>query len=234
MGRLVIVILCCTVCAVPHTHAQTTWDLSRDLGSASSQVSFNQGSNQTWYLMESATRSHDPSQYLFLTKYLAPCQSAVTGDTVTGLGCWHGTEANYLTQHLKTEAGFNFTNQTLDFKDYEGFTGYLAHSLLITANWERFVIVAWRSPIGGVVNLKGAFGWRNEYNADNVLWYLDKGATTVKSGDLSPWQPRGSLNLSGLKVQKGEVLYFIIDDPNYEDCYCAKPVDLRVTITRVQ
>src|ERR1700690_3186564 len=86
MKKLAITIFCCALFASPRVYAQTTWDLSQDLGGASNQISFNEGSNQTWYLMESTTRVHDPTGYVFLTQYQATCQSAVTGDTVTGLG----------------------------------------------------------------------------------------------------------------------------------------------------
>jgi hypothetical protein len=232
MKKLSIAVFCCALLATPRIYAQTTWDLSRDLGGASNQISFNEGSNQTWYLMESATRTHDPSGYLFLTQYLAPCQSAVTGDTVTGLGCWHGTEAHHVSQGLKTEIAFNFTNQTLDAQ-VDGYPGYLPHSLLMTPTWERYVIVAWRSPISGTVNLQGAFGWRNFFMANEVNWSLDKGSTTLKSGLLWGAQPRGNFTLSGLSIKQGEVPYFI-DNFNFEDCFCAEPVDLRATITQVE
>jgi hypothetical protein len=235
MRKLAVAIFCCALISVPRMCAQiTTWDLSQDLGGASSQISFHEGANQTWYLMESATRTHDPTGYRFLTQYLAPCQSTITGDTVTGLGCWQGTEAKKETVHQKTEAAFNFTDKTLDSQGDNGYPGYLPHSLLINPTWDRYVIVAWRSPITGVVNMKGAFGWRNFFMANEVQWSLDKGSTTLKSGTLWGAQPRGNLTLSGLTVNKGEVLYFIVDSANFEDCYCATPVDLRVSITQVR
>jgi len=232
MKKFAIAFFCCALFVAARASAQTTWDLSTDLGGASNQISFNQGSNQTWYLMESATRVHDSTGYLFLTQYQAPCQSTVTGDTVTGLGCWHGTEA-HLPTSLKTEVAFNFTDQTLD-SQVNGYPGYLPHSLLMTATWDRYAIVAWHSPITGVVDMQGNFGWRNFFISDAVLWSLDKGSTTLKSGMLWGPQPRGSLTLSGLAVKTGEVLYFIVDFPNSELCYCAEPVDLRVSILQVQ
>ena len=67
MRKLAIVIFCCAVLAVPRMSAQTTWDLSRDLVAASNQISFNQGANQVWFFMESASTAHDPMLYRFLT-----------------------------------------------------------------------------------------------------------------------------------------------------------------------
>jgi len=233
MKKFAIAVFCCALFAIPRAIAQTTWDLSTDLGETSNQISLNERSNQTWYLMESATRVHDPAGYLFLTQYQTPCQSTVTGDTVTGLGCWHGTEARHAGSGLKTEAAFNFTDQTLD-SQVDGYPGYLPHSLLLTPTWERYVIVAWHSPITGVVDLQGNFGWRNFFMAVEVNWSLDKGNTTLKSGMVWGAQPRGSLKLSGLAIKKGEVLYFIVDDFNPEDCFSAEPVDLRVSIRQVQ
>jgi hypothetical protein len=134
---------------------------------------------------------------------------------------------------VKTEVAFNFTDQTLD-SQVDGYPGYLPHSLLMTPTWERYVIVAWHSPITGVVDMQGNFGWRNTFMANEVNWSLDKGSTTLKSGLLWGAQPRGSLNLSGLAIHKGDVLYFIVDNFNFEDCFCALPVDLRVSIMQVQ
>jgi hypothetical protein len=234
MRKLAVAIFCCALLASPRASAQTTWSLSQDLGNASNQISFNEGSNQVWYFMESDSRMHDPTLYRFLSKYLAPCVSTNTGDTVSGLGCWQGTESHIETLHLTTEVAWNFTNTTLDNQGLESFGGYLPQTMLITATWDRYAMVAWRSPITGFVTVNGIFGWRNLYKADEVDWFVDKGNQTLKSGVLWGSQPRGLAKLSRLAITQGEVLYFIVDDINFDSNYSANPVDLRLSITQVQ
>ena len=212
--------------------AQTTWNLAKDLGQASNEISFNQGSNQTWYFMESASLVHDPTLYRFLTQYLGPCQSSASGDTVNGIGCWHGTKSNMGDVHLATEVAFNFTNELLDANG-ETFAGYQPRAALLTATWERFAIVAWRSPITGVVRVDGEFGYRS-FKADGVNWYVDKGSTTVTSGHLFGGDCCGPVKIGRLPIQKGEVLYFIANDLNTDDNFSANPLDFRMAITQVQ
>ncbi len=98
------------------------------------------------------------------------------------------------------------------------------------------MIVAWRSPITGggehegCIWLEKLLQWQT-----SVQWSLDKGSTTLKSGTL--WPGRSAAATSRCRVSlvhKGEVLYFIVDSANFEDCYCATPVDLRVSITQVR
>jgi hypothetical protein len=215
----------------PAIWAQTTWNLAKDLGQTSNQISFNQGSNQTWYFMESATLVHDPTLYRFLSQYLGPCQSSASGDTVNGVGCWHGTKSNMGDVHLATEIAFNFTNELLDVTD-ETFAGYQPRASLITATWERFAIIAWRSPITGAVRVDGEFGFRS-FKADGVNWYVDKGSTTVTSGHLFGGDCCGPVKIGRLPIRQGEVLYFIVDDLNTDDNFSANPVDFRMAITQV-
>ena len=39
----------------------SVWDLAKDVGVSSNQISFNQGSNDVWYFMESHTIAHNPT-----------------------------------------------------------------------------------------------------------------------------------------------------------------------------
>ncbi|HZQ66996.1 MAG TPA: hypothetical protein VFA68_00645 [Terriglobales bacterium] len=232
MKILILAAFCFAPMLGPFAHAQATWDLAKDLGQTSNQISFNQGSSQTWYFMESATRAHDPTQYRFMSQYLAPCQSSGSGDLVNGVGCWHGTESRFLDLRLTPEIAFNFTNSLLDAKD-EWFVGYQPRAMLLTASWEHFAIVAWRSPFAGAIQIDGEFGWRNFFNSVAAAWNVDKGSSTLRSGSLYGGGFKGPVHIGRLPVSTGDVLYFIVDNSNDESCYCAMPVDFRVAITQV-
>jgi hypothetical protein len=228
--KLWITLLWCTLCTTPTLYSQTatTWDVVKDV-----QISFTQGANGVWFFMESESRVQDPSKYRLLPRYLAPCRSSATQDVLPGVGCWQGSEAHPpgVCCALKTEVTFNFTDKLLDSQDT--FPGYLPHSLLITATWERLAIVAWRSPITGVVKVAGAFGWRN-LRATEANWFLEKGKDILRSGLLFGGQPEGSLSVPEVAVTKGDVLYFIVNDFNFEECFCANPVDFHAKITQLR
>ncbi|HZQ66997.1 MAG TPA: hypothetical protein VFA68_00650 [Terriglobales bacterium] len=231
MKNLFLALFCSVLILSAATCAQT-WNLAKDLGQTSNQISFNQGSNQAWYFMESATLVHDPTLYRFMTQYLGPCQSSASGDMVNGVGCWHGTESTIGDVHLHTEIAFNFTNELLDAKDDE-FAGYKPRAALLTATWERLAIIAWRSPITGVVRVDGEFGFRS-FKAAGVNWYVDKGGTTVTWGHLFGGDCCGPVKIGRVPIRKGEVLYFIANDLNTDQGYTANPLDLRMEITQVR
>src|SRR5207248_2733370 len=140
--------------------------------------------------------------------------------------------AKFLDLRLTTEIAFNFTNNLLDAKD-EAFVGYQPRAMLLTASWERFAIVAWRSPFTGAVQINGEFGWRNFFNSVEVAWSLDKGSSTLRSGSLYGGGFKAPVHIGRLPVSKGDVLYFIVDDYNDEICYFANPVVFRVAITQL-
>src|SRR5581483_5106075 len=174
----------------------------------------------------------DPTLYRFLPQYLGPCLSSASGDTVNGVGCWHGTESTMGDVHLHTEIAFNFTNQLLDVR-YEEFSGYEPRAALLTATWERFAIVAWRSPITGVVRLQGNFNWMS-VKADRVNWYVVQDGTTLIWWHFFGGGPGEPVRIGRVPIQKGQVLYFIVDDLNTDDNYSANPVDFRMEITQLE
>jgi hypothetical protein len=239
MKKLAIVLMSLGLFLSPRLFSQEmpTWDLARDL-----QISFTQGADGVWYFMESESITHDPSVYRLLPQYLAPCLSP--NEVFRGVGCWRGSEAILpgcfgARCGLKTEVPFNFTNNLVGFcrPCYEngmsfGEIGYNAHTVRMVANWERFAIVAWQSPLTGVVKVSARIRWRVPL-VTSVAWSVDKGNQTLRSGRIgigTGHEDAGKVNLSSLQVAKGDVLYFIADYSWYEVLE-PSPVDLRVTIS---
>ena len=237
MKRILMVLLWCGLFASSSSFGQetATWDLARDL-----QISFTQGANRVWYFMESESRVHHPALYRLLPRYLNPCQGAWTVSArkvFVGVGCWHGTEAHTPGPGgygLKTEIAFNFTNKRV----YGSELGpYLPHTVFLLPTWDRFAIVAWQSPITGVVNVTGWFAFvAFQPGGVGLNWSVDKGDHSLTAGHVfSP--DRAPINLPNVAVAKGDVLYFIAD--NDWGCglgaLCATiPLHFRVTISQVQ
>jgi hypothetical protein len=229
MKRTLIVLFWCGLAVSLSSFAQEmpTWDLSRDL-----QISFTQGSNGVWYFMESASRVHDPALYRLLPRYLAPCQNAER--TFAGVGCWHGTEDHIPDCFgagcgLKTEVAFNFTSKPVPYQEALG--SYVPHMARLMATWDRYAIVAWQSPLTGFVKVSARFGFQNIIGI-GMDWSVDKGAVTLRKGHLFS-ENRQFANLSRVPIAKGDVLYFIVDNP-WGSRYQPNPVDLRATISQVQ
>jgi hypothetical protein len=239
MKKLAIIFLSFGLFASLSSNAQVaaTWDLARDL-----QISFTQGANGVWYFMESESLTHDPSGYRLLAKYLAPCLGP--NEVWRGVGCWRGPEAHLPDCvgpgcGLKTEVAYNFTNKLVGFcrscfeNGFVGEVGYDPHTVRMVSNWQRFAMVAWQSPLTGVVRVSAHFRWYSPL-VTSVTWSVDKGNQTLRSGQIGVGLPDGQqADIASVQVAKNDVLYFIVDGV---DSYVggATPVELRVTISRVQ
>jgi len=188
------------------THA-STWNLPNDLLKTSNQISFNQGARDVWYFMQSTSFVHNPIRYSLLPDYEALCQITPTGssgpETVPGLPCWKNFSqpADHLPQ-----ADLNVTNTA---QVRHGVT-FPPHAFAVHPSPIGFAIVAWRSPVRGTVNVNGFFTDLNPCS-NGVIWTIDRGATTLASGEIN--DNSESFNLSQVHVARGQVLYFIVD-PN--------------------
>jgi hypothetical protein len=91
-------------------------------------------------------------------------------------------------------------------------------SFLLHPAPDRLAIVAWKSPIKGVIEIKGSFTKLDESCGNGVLWFIDKGNTTLDHGDLLA-SGKDNFDLTNVHVMSGEVLYFIVD-PKGGDYNC--------------
>ena len=92
---------------------------------------------------------------------------------------------------------------------------------------DKLAIVAWKSPVNGNVMIAGSFTDIDSVCGDGVLWSIDKGSKTLRSGALS----NGGTESFALTaaVKKNQVLYFIVH-PNAE--YSCDSTNLQLIITR--
>jgi hypothetical protein len=204
-----------------------TWNLSRDLRANGNQISFNQGSNGVWYFMESTSLKHNPLLYKFIPNYMTPCYNPndPRGEKpIDGISCWR--DQSYLDQHLPAVT-VNFTNQGQTQLNFV----IPAHAVFMHPAWDRFAIVAWKSPLNAIVRVRGAFT-DIDPNCDNgILWSIDKGPQRLAFGDI----PNGGaqdFDLPTVSVTKGQILYFIVD-PKHGDYACdSTMIDLTIAETQ--
>jgi hypothetical protein len=188
------------------------WSLSRDVRATNNEISFNQGSNQVWYFMESASLNHIPPTYSFLPTYFAPCVSGPDTPLVNGLGCW---EEPAHTTDLNPKVGVNFTNQTQFLIPT---VGVPPHAFFLHPAPDRLAIVAWKSPLNAAVSITGAFTDLDPNCGNGIRWFIEKGTQRLAFGDL-PNGGNQSFSVSNVIVSSGQVLYFLID-PNKGDNSC--------------
>jgi len=222
MSILVLILAMCSVSEMradePERHS---WNLAHDVLATSNEISFSQGANDVWYFLESASLIHDPFTYSRLPHYTVFCD--FDPSAADGAACLGDAERDVVGNRLPA-VGVNFTNAVLPL-----FTSVLPpRSVLMHPGIEKLAIVAWKSPINGRVSVIGAFRDVDSVCGDGVLWSIDKGGTTIRSGNL----PNGGSERFSFvaSVRKNQVLYFTVD-PKAE--YSCDGTNLQVIITRV-
>jgi hypothetical protein len=203
--------------------AQTNWNLSRDVRATNNEISFNQGSNGVWYLMESASEAHIPSTYSFLPVYVAPCAAGIVEPPITGLSCWRDISVH--SQELPL-VGVNFTNQT----QQDSTITIPPHAVWMHPAPAKLAIVAWKSPVFANVSVTGSFTDIDPVCGNGILWFIERGGQRLASGAV----PNGgaqSFSLPSLGVSPGQVLYFLVD-ANRRDFGCDSTM-LDLTIAEV-
>lgn len=195
----------------------SVWNLAKDVGASSNQISFNQGSNEVWYFMESHTISHNPSTYQFIPEYYAPARLAGGGDAPDGFSCWQ--EPSIIAQ----DVCFNFNSTPVTLEGFDVPPG----SVDMHPGVDRFSIVAWKSPITGEVKISGLFADLNANCGNGVIASIDKGAATLISLNIDNGSTR-TFSLNKVRVNKGDVLYFIVDPKGEYSCDSTR---LDVTVT---
>jgi hypothetical protein len=204
--------------------ATLTWNLWKDVGATSNQVSFSQGSNGVWYFLESGNFSHDPFSYQFLTDYQVQCKTSAGEVPIDGVPCWRDPAPDNQGNTVP-EVGFNFTDATQFI--LPGLP-VPPRSLFIHPGMTRLGIVGWKSPVNGSVSIVGSFKDLDSNCGNGVLWSIDNGSNTLRSGDLSNG---GAERFSfSSPVKKNQVLYFIVD-PKDGDYFC-DTTKLKLVITR--
>ncbi len=197
------------------------WNLTADMLAMSAQqpkeaessraiVSLPCNSPRVWRFLQSSTLVRDSSTYSPLSRYLPNAFG------ITGLKLWDGT---YVGPHVDPQPqanqpfiGINTTGQvqkplTLIWPAY----AVVAHPAP-----EQLLVVSWRSPIRGFVQISGGVRDIDNQGGDGVAWFIDKGATNLASGQYydggaqSFLDGAGGDNLNMIPVNRGDVLYFAL------------------------
>jgi hypothetical protein len=205
----------------------STWNLWNDLLVTSNQISFNQGSRGVWYFLQSRTFAHDVLTYKFLPEFRSPCRAQPAGveALVDGVSCWVNADVDVVGNNAPIVA-LNATTTTQFLIPF----GIPPRSLFMHPGIDRLAIIGWKSPVNGRVMVTGSFADIDSSCDNGVLWFIDKGGTTVRAGDLANGgSERFHFRVS---IKTNEMLYFIVDPKNGDYACDSTALDLTITNTR--
>jgi hypothetical protein len=104
-------------------------------------------------------------------------------------------------------------------------------SVFVHPGISGLVIIGWKSPFTGLVNVSGLFFSDLDPTGFNgVVWSVDRGSQTLASGTIANGGPAQTFSLTNVAVKAGQVLYFIVD-PNGD--YTSDSTGVDVIVTRV-
>ena len=208
-----------------------TWTLSSDMQMWPNQENPNRdscGTRKVWYFLGSTSLTRDPRTY-----YLLPIFHPDAGG-ISGLEAWMGSA---------TSEGYHSATPLILINS-TGETQFALPSIPLFPNTiyvhpapTQMVIVGWRSPLDGVIQIRGEIGGADlSCYYDGVLWYIDKGTTPIASGSIAPCTTQRFRNgshggdLASVSVHSGEFIFFAIH-PNHE--YGCDTTRLDISISRV-
>ena len=161
-------------------------------------------SPRVWRFLQSSTLTRDPNTYAPLSRYLPNAFGIV------GLKLWDGSYVDPLVN--QPFIGINTTGQvqqplTLIWPTY----AVVAHPAPA-----QLLIVSWRSPIRGHVQVTGGVRDIDNQGGDGIAWFIDRGITNLAVGEYydggvqSFLDGTGGNNLNMIAVNRGDVLYFAL------------------------
>jgi hypothetical protein len=213
-----------------NTHLPTglrTWDLKFDFRVTPNQANPNPdsyGNANVWYFMYT-TGAHNPSTYALNTVFYP--------NVVDHLGFqgWEGPEATGYPNSGVPEFALNTSGAPV-IQPYD--LSYPPGEFEVHPASSQPAIVGWRSPLAGSIAIEGGVTDVCTGMGEGILWYIDKGATTLASGSY----PNGGAQLfqdgihgnqlGNIPVNVGDFIYFLVAPGS--DYYC-DGTQLDVTIT---
>jgi len=129
--------------------------------------------------------------------------------------------------------GVNFTYLT---QLPNGEFGIPPRSVFIHPSSSELAVIAWKSPISGLVNVAGLFSDLDPTAGNGVIWSVDiwsasKGNQTLASGAIPNGGPAQTFSLTGVSVSVGQVLYFVVDPNSGDDFSDTTGVDVTISQT---
>jgi hypothetical protein len=93
----------------------------------------------------------------------------------------------------------------------------------------ELAIIAWKSPMNGLVHVSGFFSDLDPTGATGIIWSVDRGTERLASGTVANGGPPQTFDLADVAVKVGQVLYFTVDPDQGNDTSDSTGVDILIT-----
>ncbi len=103
-------------------------------------------------------------------------------------------------------------------------------AMLVHPNYDGLVVLTWRSPSAAVVTVEFSFTSLHRVCGDGIDWFVEHNSdtATMGSGSLDPGGSTGTRRLTGVRVQAGDRINFIVGP---RAGYACDSTQLTATIT---
>jgi hypothetical protein len=195
-----------------------TWDLARDMQTnALSAHPLNpfadaQGNPGVWELMLSSGRSRDPATFSDLN-VVTEGDSSEACTKADGARSYPPGVVTWNKGPLRTgpyaQATVNTTHTPVGTPCAPGQV-LAPHRVFVHPGPANDAVIAWHSPIRGVVSLRFRVSDADCGGGDGIAWYIERETTQISSGAFG--NCGSEMRLSGpISVNRGTTLYFLID-----------------------
>lgn len=189
-------VLVLTFCNTATAGKALSWNLSRDM-----MIGITTNPTGVWAFMQNTSGIDQPANYTLLPQYYSPCFV-----NTPLLHCWRETDAN------GTYPVVGVAKKTFTYR----LTTHTQGIPLLHPGLNIPVILRWKSPINGKVNIMGRVSDIDYISGvgDGINWSLkNKDATVIKSGTLDNGEG-ATFSAHNIVMRKGESLYFSVDMKN--------------------
>ena len=193
-----------------------SWNLSRDM-----MTGITKNPKGVWSFMQTQTL-HNSGLYALLPIYSAGCIDDLF-NTINFMNCWQDSTA------IPTSTIVGITTKTISFRTIPVAQRGIP---FLHPGSDRAVVVRWKSPVSGNIDLFGRVSDIDSVCGDGIDWFVDYQNTTLVSGSLTNGTGATFFKQS-VPVVKGQSMYFIIDRGINNDHVCDS-TNLDVIITHQQ
>jgi hypothetical protein len=181
--------------------ASLHWNLAADFRTSPNQANpgpDSMGNEGVWHFLTSESLDRDPGQYRALDEFIP------NAFDIPGLEQWQDSR-NLLPNNRVPEIGINASGRSQFFISLD----WPNEVVRVHPYVNQLAVVGWRSPIDGIVDVRGSFGDMDANGGNGVLWFIDQARRTVAEGNLDGTTQ--TFAIDGMRFAKGDFLYFAVD-----------------------
>lgn len=219
---------------VPNPDPCMSWNLVNDFRLSPNQENPGRdscGRAGVWSYMVSANAQHNPATYTSLNEFIPDAYD------ISGLQQWQGTIVGTSNKDKLPSLGINKTGTTQS--PQVGMKGIVWPSNVFRIHpwYPNMAVIGWKSPISGQIQITGGVEGIDRANpcSDGILWYIDKGSSTIAHGSIGYLgkqdfnEGTGGSLLSRVEIMKDQQIFFLFHANTNPSCDSVK-LDITINL----